>query len=442
MSHTSPSSTSTLPAPQPHAVGPAAVIGLGTAAAMWTGAFLSHVPGLALPPAAVGVGLLIVQLAGMALGVRSDGRVRVGLAAGLVCGLANLLVVGSLLSEKAAPGLEGLREHAWAYAAGWLGLSVFLGDLGAVAGRALRVRSQASPPAAVWLFRMGVVAAGALVPLLLIGGLVTSTRSGMAVPDWPTSFSANMFLYPLKAMTGGIYYEHAHRLFGALAGLIVLALTLHVWLIDRRGWVRGVATAIFAAVCVQGIIGGLRVNSNSTLLAMLHGVSGQLIFAAACGLAATLAPGFIAAGTAADDLPRVRGVGGALLACTVVQLCFGAATRHFPPPERGWHSVGSHIVFALVVVVLAVIVSARGKRLKGTPGPAGTVLARFAAGIMHAVGLQFVLGFAALWAVLVYGKSDPAHPADVALTTLHQFNGAAVLGLSTLVWVWSRRLNR
>ena len=30
--------------------------------------------------------------------------------------------------------------------------------------------------------------------------------------DWPNSFGYNMFLYPLSRMTGGIYYEHAHRL--------------------------------------------------------------------------------------------------------------------------------------------------------------------------------------------------------------------------------------
>ena len=60
--------------------------------------------------------------------------------------------------------------------------------------------------------------------LLIAGGLVTSAREGLAVVDWPNSFGYNMFLYPPSRMTGGIYYERAHRLFGSLVGLTVLVL--------------------------------------------------------------------------------------------------------------------------------------------------------------------------------------------------------------------------
>ena len=429
---------------KPSIFGAAAAIGLGTTVAMWSAAFLTHLPGMNPPPAAEGIGLLLLQAACITLGVRSDGRARVGALAGLVSALANLLVVGSLLSEKASPGLQGLREHAGLFALGSLGLGLAMGAAAGLVGRSMH-RSRRTIAGAVpspWLFRMGVVAAIAILPLLFIGGLVTSTQSGMAVPDWPTSFSANMFFYPLKAMTGGIYYEHAHRLFGALVGLVVLCLTVYVWLADGRGWVRFLATAVFVGICLQGLIGGLRVTDNNTLLAMVHGVFAQLIFAAACALAATLSGAFK---QAAPLMPgttpaRLRGVATTLVACMVVQLAFGAATRHFPPPERGWHSVGSHIVFALVVSVLMVIVSARGKRLSQTPEPAGHVLARLAGGLVHGLGLQLMLGVAALTVVLLYGKQSPTATSVVVLTTLHQFNGALLLALSTLVMVWSRRL--
>ena len=39
--------------------------------------------------------------------------------------------------------------------------------------------------------------------LISIGGIVTSTNSGMAVPDWPTTFGYNMFLYPLSKTISG-----------------------------------------------------------------------------------------------------------------------------------------------------------------------------------------------------------------------------------------------
>ena len=60
--------------------------------------------------------------------------------------------------------------------------------------------------------------------LVVAGGLVTSNEAGLAVVDWPNSFGYNMFLYPLAKMTGGIYYEHAHRLYGSLVGLTTIVL--------------------------------------------------------------------------------------------------------------------------------------------------------------------------------------------------------------------------
>ena len=39
--------------------------------------------------------------------------------------------------------------------------------------------------------------------LVSIGGIVTSTDSGMAVPDWPTTFGYNMFSYPLSKTISG-----------------------------------------------------------------------------------------------------------------------------------------------------------------------------------------------------------------------------------------------
>ncbi|MFN0012674.1 MAG: COX15/CtaA family protein [Phycisphaerales bacterium] len=439
--------TASLPGHPESTLGPAVSIGLGTTVAMWAAAFLTHLPGMSLPPAAVGVGLLVLQGVCITLGVRSDGRVLTGLVAGLVCGLANLLVVGSLISDKAAPGLQGLRENGAAFALGSLAVGIAIGGMGGWIGSGLHARRSVVRPshASPWLFRMSVVAAVGILPLLFIGALVTSTQSGMAVPDWPTSFSANMFLYPLKAMTGGIYYEHAHRLFGSLVGLTVLVLTLYVWLADRRGWVRFLATAVFLSVCLQGLIGGIRVTGNSTLLAMVHGIFAQLIFAATCALSATLSTSFKAAAPVAPGASpvRLRGISTALLVCTIVQLGFGAATRHFPPPDRGWHSVISHIVFALVVTTLAIVVAARGKRLRSSPPaaePAAALLARLAGGLLHGIGLQLLLGVAALWAVLVYGKQQPPHWADVLLTTLHQLNGAVLLALCVLVFVWARRL--
>ena len=73
---------------------------------------------------------------------------------------------------------------------------------------------------------MAVILACATFPLLFIGGLVTSKGAGLAVPDWPTTFGYNMFLYPWSKMIGNIFYEHSHRLVASCVGLLTIASTL------------------------------------------------------------------------------------------------------------------------------------------------------------------------------------------------------------------------
>ena len=56
--------------------------------------------------------------------------------------------------------------------------------------------------------RIACLTAAATLALILAGGLVTDTGSALAVPDWPTTFGYNLFLYPWSKMVGGVLYEH------------------------------------------------------------------------------------------------------------------------------------------------------------------------------------------------------------------------------------------
>ena len=98
---------------------------------------------------------------------------------------------------------------------------------------------------------------------------MTSAEAGLAVADWPTSFGYNMFLYPFSRMTGGIYYEHAHRLLGALVGLTTLVLALFLQRVETRRWVRRLGWAALLMVVVQGVLGGLRVAQFIALAIMV-----------------------------------------------------------------------------------------------------------------------------------------------------------------------------
>jgi len=124
--------------------------------------------------------------------------------------------------------------------------------------------------------RLALTTVVATFVLILFGGLVTNTGAALAVPDWPTTFGHNMFLYPWSQMIGGIFYEHSHRLLGAVLGLLTLALAAALW--REGGHLRALGIVAVAAVVVQGVLGGLRVVLLKETLAIVHGCLAQAFF--------------------------------------------------------------------------------------------------------------------------------------------------------------------
>lgn len=141
-----------------------------------------------------------------------------------------------------------------------------------------RTRAQVYSP---WPHRFALSTAAATLLLIFVGGLVTNTGAGLAVPDWPTTFGYNMFLYPWSQMVGGIFYEHSHRLIGSLVGLLTVALALVLWVKEPGGSARRLGVVAVGVVIVQGVLGGLRVilMSAGTELALIHGLLAQAFFA-------------------------------------------------------------------------------------------------------------------------------------------------------------------
>ncbi|MGB8804724.1 MAG: hypothetical protein WCC93_07355, partial [Chthoniobacterales bacterium] len=68
------------------------------------------------------------------------------------------------------------------------------------------------PKSVTWLNRFAWLSAVATLLLICSGGMVTSKGVGLAVPDWPTTFGYNMFLFPVSKWIGGVFFEHTHRL--------------------------------------------------------------------------------------------------------------------------------------------------------------------------------------------------------------------------------------
>src|SRR5688572_8384311 len=141
-----------------------------------------------------------------------------------------------------------------------------------------------------WPHRIAVILACSTFPLLFIGGLVTSKGVGLAVPDWPTTFGYNMFLYPWAKMVGGIFYEHSHRLVASFVGMLAIVLTVIFWLREPRAWLRWLGTGALVLVIVQGILGGLRVVLLENALAIVHAATAQMFFALTICLAMFTSP--------------------------------------------------------------------------------------------------------------------------------------------------------
>ncbi|MFM7050579.1 MAG: COX15/CtaA family protein [Planctomycetota bacterium] len=418
-------------------------LGFATTAAMWAIGYVSMMaPGLWIGEALFALTLAMPVLFG-AIARRAGAS---AVKTGLVSAFANLLVIGAFLRDEQG----GARWVAPVFVAG-----LFAGSAGlaAVGGLLARRARPLALPAPAELFAL--VAALTVFILLVTGGLVTGLESGLAVPDWPNSFGHNMLLYPISEMKGGIYYEHAHRLFGMLVGVTALVLVSVVWRECRATPIRVLSLAFLAMVCVQGLLGGLRVTGTlttatsglelrpSTLLAIAHGMFGQIVFATACVIACAASYAWLAAKPRAgiEHASRLRALPVALTALLLVQLFLGASYRHLQiPPADGnaavhpaW-PIWGHIAGAFAVLVLAVATGALASSRARDIRPV-RILGK---GLIHAVGLQLALGIGALVVVLI--RTNAAIPVyEVAVTSAHQALGALILATSAMLAAWSLR---
>jgi cytochrome c oxidase assembly protein subunit 15 len=223
--------------------------------------------------------------------------------------------------------------------------------------------------------RLAVLTAAATCVLIVFGGLVTNTGAALAVPDWPTTFGHNMFLFPWSGMVGGVFYEHSHRLLGALVGLFTLGLAAALW--PRGGRLRALGVIAVVVVVLQGVIGGLRVILLTDGLAMIHGPLAQAFFALVVALGLLTSARMATPAPALDGATRGLALAGAAL--VYLQIVFGALLTHAG-------RIDLHLAGALAVFVLLPIVTARLRRT-------GDVVAAPAARLLLALlGLQLLLG--------------------------------------------------
>ncbi|MBI2216727.1 MAG: COX15/CtaA family protein [Candidatus Rokubacteria bacterium] len=272
--------------------------------------------------------------------------------------------------------------------------------------------------------RLSQLTFGATLLLILAGGLVTNTGAALAVPDWPTTFGYNMFLYPWAQMVGGVFFEHSHRLLGSVVGMLTLALAASLWPAGGRWRVLGLVAT--AAVITQGVLGGLRVVLLQPTLAILHGCLAQAFLALVVVIMLLTAPR-PASASARDVDPTLRTLAFLAVALVYLQLVFGAFLTH-----AGW--IELHLVTALAVYVLVPVVAARVARWGG---------GRAVSGLLHAMlGVQLALGIASFLVRFTSIGMPGGTTTSLAMPVAHRVVGSIILAATIALAVRTATANR
>ena len=298
--------------------------------------------------------------------------------------------------------------------------------------------------------------------------MVTSKNVGLAVPDWPTTFGYNMFLFPVSKWVGGILFEHTHRLMGSLVGFLTIILAVWLWMREDRRWLRSLGVIAVVGVILQGILGGLRVTMMKDQIGIFHACVAQAFLGLLVFIALVTTKFWRSIADQNFGLQKFspnKALAIAVTAAIYVQLALGATMRHqhrdlaildFPTANGAWIPDTS-------TVALAKINAWRDARALSNVTPFEIWLQmvhRFLALIIAIAIIWFCVrvsrdarGFDALrrlsvvWVILVFGQitlgawviwSNKA--ADVA--TAHVALGAVMLSIGVSISAICWRISR
>ena len=281
------------------------------------------------------------------------------------------------------------------------------------------------------MHRFAVLTTGATFCLIFIGGLVTSTGSALAVPDWPLAFGK---LIP--AWQGGIRFEFGHRVAAGTVVMLTLMLMAWAWRAEPRRWVRRLVMLAFGLIIVQAVLGGITVLLELPLvIAVAHAATAQALFCLMVSIAIFTNPHWESTPRIADPPSRIP-LATLAAATTVIiyaQILIGALMRHMsaglvipdfplsfgyavPPYWNEYIAINfAHRCGAVVVTAMVLWTVARTLRMYSNVAP----LRRPALGLFLLLVTQVCLGAMTIWSARA-----------VIPTTSHVAIGAALLATS------------
>ncbi len=181
--------------------------------------------------------------------------------------------------------------------------------------------------------------------------MVTSKGVGLAVPDWPTTFGYNLFMFPVSKWIGGVLFEHTHRLIASTVGFLTIILAVWIWRTEDRQSVKTLGLIAVAGVILQGILGGLRVTMLKDEIGIFHACLAQAFLGLIVLIAITTTNFWRAqsltalSGQASERLRGIRTIAIVTTIAIYVQLALGATMRHqhkdlaildFPTANSAW----------------------------------------------------------------------------------------------------------
>ncbi len=110
-----------------------------------------------------------------------------------------------------------------------------------------------------WLRGLSLATVISVFSLVILGGVVRVTGSGLGCPEWPTCDGG--LLPPLESKA---IIEFSHRIVASiLVGPLIIATCVVAWIFHRREvWLVGPATVALVLVIVQALLGGATVLSE------------------------------------------------------------------------------------------------------------------------------------------------------------------------------------
>ena len=295
-----------------------------------------------------------------------------------------------------------------------------------------------SPPVDPWIYRLAALTTVLAMLPIVLGAMTTTYNAGMAFPDWPTSDGQGMFSYPWLKLLSDMgtnrdrydkFLEHGHRLAGIVIGLAAIGLVIVSFLKSRNRLMNGLAVAVLVAVCLQGGLGGIRVQLNERGLAMLHGLLASLVFGLMCVTTTVAAPAWHEqTGRDVRPLTLARWSSVFFLVFLLIQYALGGLIRH-PIGTRA--PVHEHLGFGILSLILVhgllfVVLKTRSPWLRTSM--------RW---LLITVGLQVVLGlltFAAKFGVPSLGiVAVSGSSAQVLTRTGHMVLGVLVIGTAAVL---------